>query len=278
MTGRAAPDARALALWVAAVVTIALASDDPAARAVCLASALLLLLRRRRGDARLRPLFTLVAVAAVASVVLNTLLSHTGATVLIGIPGWLPGVGGPLTLEAVLFGVDIALGLAACCMAAATLAQLTEPEALAGALPGPLRQTGAALGAALTLAPRLAAGVRTVREAQAMRGWRPRGVRSWAAVVVPAVLTAVEGSLQLAEAMEARGYGPGRRTRYRPSRTGPADALLGGTGVLAIGLFVAAVIGGGAPTWYPYPVPTVPHASPLAYAACALLLLPALIG
>ncbi|HVA21973.1 MAG TPA: energy-coupling factor transporter transmembrane component T [Candidatus Micrarchaeia archaeon] len=275
VTEQTGPDPRALGAWVAAVVLVVLGSDDPVVRVLALAAALLLLARGRGRHAGLRRPLVLVGAAAAGTIVLNTLLSHTGADVVVSLPGWLPGVGGPLTAEALLFGIDIALGLSACLVAALTLARLVEPEALAGALPGPLRHTGAALGAALTLAPRLAQGVTAIREAQAMRGWRPRGLRSWAAVVVPAVLTAIEGSLQLAEAMEARGYGAGRRSAYRERHWGVGDTVLGCCAVLALGLFAAAALTGGNPGWYPYPTPTAPAASPLLLAACAVLVLPA---
>ncbi len=271
MTGADGPDARALALWAAVVVLLALATDDPVVRALLAAGALLMIRRGRRPAGVPRPRLRLVGAAAAASVALNALLSHTGADSLATLPGWLPGVGGALTLEGLLFGVDIALGLAACLLAAMTLGVLVEPEALAAALPGPLRRTGSGLGAALTLVPRIGRSVTAIREAQQMRGWRARGLRSWAAVVVPAVLTAVEGSLQLAETMEARGFGPGPRTVWRDRSWSPADQGRAALALTAAGLVLGASLTGGLPTWYPYPAPTVPALTPLALAACACL-------
>ena len=48
-----------------------------------------------------------------------------------------------------------------------------------------------------------------------MRGWRPTGVRAWSDVLMPVALTSIEGSMDLAEAMEARAFGSGPRTGTR---------------------------------------------------------------
>ena len=59
------------------------------------------------------------------------------------------------------------------------------------------------------------AAVRRVREAESLRGGGRRGPLSLLDVVVPVALTTIESSITLAEAMEARGYGSGPRTRFR---------------------------------------------------------------
>ncbi|HUY96545.1 MAG TPA: energy-coupling factor transporter transmembrane component T [Verrucomicrobiae bacterium] len=273
IAGPDGPDPRALTAWAGAVIVIALATDNPATRALLAVAALVMLGRGRRAAGAGRPPVALLGLAVATSVLLNTLLSHTGNNTLVRLPLWLPGVGGRITLEAALFGLDIALGLAACLVAAMTVAVLVEPERLAAALPGPLRRTGAALGAALALVPRLARSIGAIREAQQMRGWRARGLRSWAAVVVPAVLTAVEGSLQLAEAMEARGFGTGPRTAYRVATRSRGDRARLACAATALGLFLAASLTGGDPVWYPYPSPTGPVLAPAVLGACALLIL-----
>ena len=123
-------------------------------------------------------------------------------------------IGGPLTLEAALFGLSTGIGIAAAVLAAAPLSLVLAPHALVDALPAALARTGAAIGTALNLIPGIARSATEIRDAQRMRGWRSRRVREWPDLAVPVVLTALEGSITLAEAMEARGYGSGMRTHY----------------------------------------------------------------
>jgi len=77
-----------------------------------------------------------------------------------------------------------------------------------------------------------------VRDAQRMRGWRPRGLRSWNEVLVPVVLTAIEDSVLLAEAMEARGFGAGHRTSYSGTGWSRRDVAVAAASVGAAVLFI----------------------------------------
>src|SRR5437660_4482691 len=94
------------------------------------------------------------------------------------------------------------------------------------ALPNAPSRTGTAIAASLNLVPSIVASFAEVSEAQRSRGWRPRGPRSWAEVVVPVVLTSVESSIQLAESMEARGFASTPRTSYERSRLDRSDWLV----------------------------------------------------
>ena len=89
-----------------------------------------------------------------------------------------------------------------------------------------LARTGAAIGTALNLIPGIARSATEIRDAQRMRGWRSRRVREWPDLAVPVVLTALEGSITLAEAMEARGYGSGVRTHYTEEVVAPRRTSL----------------------------------------------------
>ena len=117
---------------------------------------------------------------------------------------------------------------------------MLQPHALVDALPGALARTGAAIGTALNLIPGIARSATEIRDAQRMRGWRPRRVREWPDLAVPVVLTALEGSITLAEAMEARGYGSGARTHY--TRAGVASRATSSCAVVA-------AAGGGRCSW-----------------------------
>jgi energy-coupling factor transport system permease protein len=142
------------------------------------------------------------------------------------------------------------------------------------ALPAPLSRTGAAIAASLNLVPSVSASFVQVSEAQRLRGWRPRGPRSWAEVIVPVVLTSVEGSIQLAESMEARGFGSGPRTASKPSPLVNSDWWLVAASVAAVIAFVAARAAGAAADWYSYPTLTAPSVDIASLAGCLLLFAP----
>jgi energy-coupling factor transport system permease protein len=60
---------------------------------------------------------------------------------------------------------------------------------------------------ALTYMPQTARHWQQIREAQAVRGHRLRSWRDWRPIVIPLLIGGLERSVNLAEAMVARGYG-----------------------------------------------------------------------
>jgi energy-coupling factor transport system permease protein len=267
---------RALAAWSAAALCIVLATNDPAYRVVVMLCALNLVLMRA-GAARLRFLLLGVGVAALTSTALTFLLSHTGDHVLLQIDDRVPAIGGRLTLEALVFGVSTGAGVAAAVFAVAPLA-LVAPHELAAALPSVLARTGAAIGTSLNFIPTVARSASEIRDAQRMRGWTARRVREWPDLAVPVVLTAIESSTALAEAMEARGYGSSARTHYGLLRWTRTDSLITMTALLAAATFLVLRVAGLVTDWYPFPTMTAPAVSVAGVVCCLVLALPSLIS
>lgn len=260
----------AVVAWVVAALTVAFCDNDPVAQVIVLAGAWVLLVRRRADGRRLRPLLIGLAVLGVITVAINGLLSHVGANVLFVLPSWLPLISGPVTAEGYASGGSIALALMTAVSVTASLSLVLEPTDLVDALPGVLHHAGAALGAALNLVPATAASVLAVRDAQRLRGWKPHGVRAMVDLVVPVLLAAIDRSVQLAESMEARAFGAGRRTTLAGGDRSRGLVVLALAGVVAI--VVAAVArANGLAGWYPYPVPTVPSAAALALAPAIMI-------
>lgn len=262
----------AIAAWVAAALTVAFCDNDPVAQAIVLAGAWGLLVRRRVDGRRLRPLVIGLTVLGALTVAVNGFLSHTGATVLFVVPSWLPLISGPVTAEGYAGGGSIALALVTAVSVTATLSVVIEPTDLVDALPGVLHHVGAALGAALNLVPATAASVVAVRDAQRLRGWRPHGVRAMVDLAVPVLLGAIDRSVQLAESMEARAFGAGRRTNLAGGQRSAALAAIGLAGVSAVAVAAAARASGLA-GWYAYPVPTIPSVAPLALVPAVMIAL-----
>jgi energy-coupling factor transport system permease protein len=268
---------RAVAAWSVSGITIALASGNPVYRVLVLLCALNVLVALRRRDASLRGLTIALVVAAVIAIATTTLASHTGDHPFLVLPAGIPVVGGQLTLEAALFGASTGVGIAAAVLAAAPLSLVVMPNALVDALPSALARTGAAIGTALNLIPGIARSATEIRDAQRMRGWRPRRVREWPDLAVPVVLTTLEGSITLAEAMEARGYGSGARTHYADIRWRWTDVAVCVVALTAAIAFVLLRISGVIGDWYPFPDVSAPPVNAFGVACCLAVAIPALV-
>jgi len=269
---------RAWLVWSLAAVTVALVTDNPVYRGLVALVALDVLLTWLPRGRRLRRLAVAVLLSAALAALIDLLASHTGADVLARLPDGLPLVGGPLTLESLAFGGALGLGLVAALLAVAPLSLVLEPHDVVDAMPGSLERTGIAVATSLNLISGFGRTFTEVRDAQRMRGWKPGGFRSWNEVLVPTLLTAIEDSVRLAEAMEARAFGAGRRTSYAASAFGAREAVVVGAALAAAILFVGLRILGVPMDWDPYPTLSSPPIHPLAVVGCLGLALPALLG
>jgi len=264
-------NARSVAAWSAACLFIVLFTTNPAYKVLVLAAAIASL-AAGAGLNRMRGILTAIVLIAAFATALNFVSAHLGRTTLFQLPDQIPALGGPYTLEALAAGVNGGITVAAAIVAAAPFSLMLASHDVMDALPSALSRTGAAIAASLNLVPSVATSFVQVSEAQRLRGWRPRGPRSWAEVVVPVVLTSVEGSIQLAESMEARGFGSGPRTSLRAARMHNTDRILVATSAGAVIAFIAAK----AADWYPYPTLHAPEVAIVPLAACLLLFTPVL--
>lgn len=261
----------ALLVWVVGALIVALTIPDPLSSTLVIVVSWGVLVRRRVVERHLRPLAIGLAVMGVVSLVINGVLVHEGTTVVGYVPAWIPLVSGPITIEGFLQGGSIALALIATISAAATLSMVVDPTDLADSFPRSLSRVGAALGSALNLVPAMAASYRSIKEAQQFRGWRPRGARAMIDIVIPVLLGAIERSTQLAESMEARGFGTGPRTQLIAQE--PARRNLAGVALVVVccGLVLATRLAHVPVTWYPYPTPSLPSFSPFVWMPSVLL-------
>ncbi|MFF9003227.1 energy-coupling factor transporter transmembrane component T [Streptomyces achromogenes] len=151
------------------------------------------------------------------------------------LPHWAQGIrlGGRVTAEAVLFAAYDGLKLATLLVCVGAANALASPARLLKSLPGALYETGVAVVVALTFAPHLIADVRRLRAARRLRGRPDRGLRGLLQVGLPVLEGALERSVALAAAMEARGYGRTAEVPVRVRRTTAALTLGGLLGVCA---------------------------------------------
>ena len=233
----------------------------------------------------LRAAWTLTSVA----VLFNALTVHAGDRALVTVPRDLPLVGtvigGPLTLNALLYGVVAALALGTVILIFAALNTAVGYEDLLRLLPRPLTGLGVTMTVALGFLPQTIAALGAVREAQMVRGHTVRrGLRDLPPLVVPVLALGLERAIMLAEAMAARGFGvPGadgariRRTAYRARSWRPVDMIVAAGALISALLVVMAAVRDGALIWYPYPILHWPPFDLIIGAALIPLLLPALV-
>jgi energy-coupling factor transport system permease protein len=264
-----------VAAWSGACIVVVLATSNPAYKVAVLAAALTVL-AAAAGLRRIRRLLLGVTLVGTFDALLNFVSAHLGGTVLFALPDAIPALGGPYTLEALAFGASSGFTIAAALLAAAPFSVLLRPNDVMDALPAALARTGTTLAASLNLVPAISRSFTEVSEAQRMRGWRPRGPASWSEVLVPVVLTSAEGSIQLAESMEARGFGSGPRTAFARPGLQSSDWLIIGAAALAVALFAVSRAAGWAADWYAYPSLVAPAVDPRPMLACLILFTPVL--
>lgn len=203
----------AWALWLAAAALPALTTRNPAYLLLLLLATAVVQLALPRASPRMAGWgFFLKAglLLWLFTIPLNALTVHAGTTVLFTLPRSIPLigsiVGGPITLEATAYGFLSGLGLLAVILVFVTFNRAVDAYRLLRHTPAVLFHTGVTTTIALTFVPQATVTLGEIREAQAIRGHRWRGLRDLLPLILPLLTTALERALQLAESMEARGF------------------------------------------------------------------------
>jgi len=186
-----------------------------------------------RAGARAKPYIWGAGVSALLIFVLSPWLQTTGYHVLWSGPT-VP-VLGPLdvTTEELRTAGLLALQFVAVGLAFAVYALLVDHDRLLAAATGRRSVLGAAL--ATRLVPTLERDARGLVEALRGRGIAPAGLRGHAALLSPLLAGSLERGLNLAEAMEARGFGrPGRTAVPAPAWRSRDLAAVAGAVVLVV--------------------------------------------
>lgn len=153
------------------------------------------------------PFWRISLVVLLFSTLFNVLTAHIGQTVLFALPANWPLIGGPLTLEAALYGFLNGLRLITLLSFFMTFNTIVPVSQLTGLVPGALHESGLVVLIAITFIPETIRQFNRIRDAQSIRGHRLSGIRAWRPIIIPLLITALERALNLAETMVARGYG-----------------------------------------------------------------------
>lgn len=134
----------------------------------------------------------------------------------IHLPSWMPGIriGGAVTVERLASSLHEGVIIAAIIALFGAATSLTSPHKLLRVTPSFIYEIGITLVIATSIFPQLATSGRRIRTAQRLRGIEKSSIKS---IAIPLLEESLSRSLQLAAAMDARGYGVSRkRSRYRP--------------------------------------------------------------
>ena len=165
--------------------------------------------------------------------VLNLLFSRSGETVLLELPiRWL---GGPYTLEALLFGLTSGIQLACLLAVMSVFISVVTPVDMLRRMPSELAPIGLSASIGLTFVPQVRRSFEAIREAQLARGHLPRGWRDLPSWISPLVTISLENAMASAEGLAARGWGQPAGSVWRRRLAGAC--LLGlALGLAAMGL------------------------------------------
>ncbi len=227
--------------WLAAAALPALSTRNPLYLSLTLLAVIVTQVALGRTDSLARNWNTFVRFGVwlwLLTIPFTALTSHYGSIVLLRLPPAWPIVGGPITLEALLYGLTGGLALITLLLVFAVFNVAVDQARLLRMTPGFVHQMGVVAGIAVAFVPQMVASWQTIREAQQVRGHKVRGVRDLLPLILPLLVMALESAMQLAESMEARGFGgqavvasPGRRLLHQA-------ALLIGLGALGAGFAI----------------------------------------
>jgi energy-coupling factor transport system permease protein len=180
-----------------------------------------------------------------------------GVTVLLRLPtltlpAWLGGVtvGGAITAEDLAWGAVRGLRIWALMAIFGAFNALVNHYRLLRLAPRSLFHAGLAVTIAVAFVPHTLRAITQIVESQRVRGHRFRGPRTYLPLVAPLLASSLEKSIQLAEALDARGYG---RTRADDVQLGRRQvAVIGGLLLVTVGLFGWLYYGPGGAVGPPY--------------------------
>lgn len=152
------------------------------------------------------------------------------------LPSWIAGVriGGVVTQERLLSSIHEGLIIIAVICLFGAAVSLTSPHKLLRVTPVVIYEFGVATVIATSALPQLVQSVGRIRRARTLRGDEKP---SWRSIAIPLLEDSLSRSLELAAAMDSRGYGVSRkRSRYRPIPWKQIDSVIVASALCALSL------------------------------------------
>jgi energy-coupling factor transport system permease protein len=194
--------------WAAGLMVITLTTRNPLYLLIALGVTRVMNAGLPRDLTRAQlPLWRMALFIVPLSALFNAVSVHVGDTVLFNIPGDIPVFSGAVTLEGLVYGAINGLMLVTILSIFQTLNAATAPRDWMRFAPRSYQSIGMTMSIAMGFVPQVIRRLREVREAQAVRGHRVKGIRDWLPLWVPLLTGGMEQSMQMSEAMVARGFG-----------------------------------------------------------------------
>jgi energy-coupling factor transporter transmembrane protein EcfT len=239
-----------LTLWVSAILlALGVVALDNAWIAIAIVGAVALLVYLRRDGSPWQASFnlslrigaTILAIRTIVGILIGVPIPGTILFKLpiLDLPSWMPGirVGGSVTLERLSSSLHEGVIIATMIALFGAATSLTSPHKLLRVTPSFIYEIGVTLVIATSVFPQLATSARRIRTAQKLRGIENIRIRS---IAIPLLEESLSKSLQLAAAMDARGYGISRkRSRYRPQQWLMRDNYIVFGTLITVGIMVA---------------------------------------
>ena len=201
-------DSRAWLVWGVCAMVPLLIARNPFVIAVVLVSVLAVRIvwmgRARQGWGWI---VRFAALFMVVGVIFNALTVHSGNQVLFTLPDRIPLVGGAITLNAIAYGVVSGLAILTLVLIGTTVAANLVWADLMRSLPTRLAPLAVAGSVAWSFLPGASRAFQDIRESQAARGHRIRGIRDLLPLIVPLLGGGLERAIVMSEALESRGFG-----------------------------------------------------------------------
>lgn len=220
--------------WIASVFILALLFNNPLYLLLLFLSTLPLVLTARIWQ-EWASLMKFLLPLCLLIVVINALVSNRGAHVLWQASFAIPLIGVPrITLEAILCGLGNSLRLLAIISAFTLLTFTIHPDDLMLAMAKSKLPYKSALVTSLStrFIPALIDDARCITDVQRSRGielekgGRVQQARNYMAIAIPLLSNSLDRAIQVAEAMESRAFGSGKkRTLYRELKLTRLDAV-----------------------------------------------------
>ena len=187
---------------------------------------------------------------SLAIIVVNTLVSYHGSHILYQAPFRLPVMGIPtITLEAMVFGLGMALRLLAVISAFTIITFTVHPDDMMLAMLKMKLPYKSVLVTSLSsrFVPTLIEDIERISDVQRSRGLEldkgnlARRIKNYVAIIVPLLSNSLDRAIQVAEAMESRAFSSGsKRTFYKEIKLSKSDApaLVGSLLPLVLGIFM----------------------------------------
>jgi energy-coupling factor transport system permease protein len=241
-------DTRAWLVWVACAAVVAMVARNPLYSVLLLTSSVVVDYGHALPEGAFslaldwRTMLRIGLLVLFFSGLFNALFVHAGDTVLFVIPINVPLIGGDVTIEAFMSGVTNGLVLLTLLAFFLTFNRVETADRLARLAPPAFRDLGIVMLVALTYIPETTRHVNRIREAQAVRGHRIRGIRDWRPLLIPLLVGGLERAMGLAESMVARGFGATSRAQLSTKVVGGLALAMG----LVLGGWVVAL-------WWQWP-------------------------